>query len=63
MLTNSRIAHGDQLGAQMTTLANLMYLSEVNNQELVFYNELKNFRRGYQFLDVFNCSGINIMAS
>ena len=54
MLTNSRIAHGDQLGAQMTTLANLMYLSEVNNQELVFYNELKNFRRGYQFLDVFN---------
>lgn len=63
MLTNSRIAHGDQLGAQMTTLANLMYLSEVNDQELVFYNELKNFRRGYQFLDVFNCSGIKLIES
>ena len=47
MLTNSRIAHGDQLGAQTRGLANLMYLSEVNDQELVFYNELKNFRRGY----------------
>ena len=36
MLTNSRIAHGDQLGAQMTTLANLMYLSEVNDQNWSF---------------------------
>ena len=63
MLTNSRIAHGDQLGAQMTTLANLLYLSEVNGQELVFYNELRNFRRGYQVLDVFECPGIKLIES
>lgn len=63
MITNSRIAHGDQLGAQMTTVANLLYLSEINNQKLVFYNELRNFRRGYQFLDVFDCSGIELIES
>ena len=61
MLTNSRIGHGDQLGAQMMTVANLLYLAEINNQELVFFDELRNFRRGYQFLDVFNCPGIKLI--
>ena len=61
MITNSKIAHGDQLGAQMITLANLIYLSDINNQEIVFFDELKNFRRGYQFFDVFECKGISLL--
>lgn len=63
MITNSIIAHGDQLGAQMMTLANLIYLSDINNQKIVFWDELKNFRRGYQFLDVFECNNINLIKS
>lgn len=63
MITNSAIAFGDQLGAQMTSLANLIFLSEKNDQEIVFWEELRNFRRGYQFLDVFECSGIRFINS
>ena len=63
MITNSRISFGDQLGAQMMTLANLIYLSDINNQKIVFWDELKNFRRGYQFLDVFECNNINLIKS
>lgn len=36
MITDSMIAQGDQLGAQMSTLAELIYLAEVNQQEVVF---------------------------
>ena len=36
MLTNSRIRHGNQLGTQTMTASNLLYLVEINNQELVF---------------------------
>lgn len=62
MITDSMIAQGDQLGAQMSTLAELIYLAEVNQQEVVFWEELKNFRRGYQFLDVFECDGIKLIS-
>lgn len=62
MITDSMIAQGDQLGAQMSTLAEIIYLAEVNQQEIVFWDELKNFRRGYQFLDVFECNGIKIIS-
>lgn len=63
MITNSRIAYGDQLGAQMTSLANLIYLSTINSQEIVFWDELRNFRRGYQVLDAFECDGIRLLQS
>lgn len=53
MITDSIIAYGDQLGAQMSTLANLLYLAESNNQQLVFYDEFSRFRRGFLFLDSF----------
>ena len=62
MITDSMIAQGDQLGAQMSTLAELIYLAEVNQQEVVFWEELKNFRRGYQFLEVFECDGIRLIS-
>ena len=63
MITDSMIAQGDQLGAQMSTLAELIYLAEANQQEIVFWDELKDFRRGYQFLDVFECNGIKFISS
>lgn len=54
MITNSIIAYGDLLGAQMTTLAELVYIAKENNQDICFYNELKNFRRGYCILKYFD---------
>lgn len=54
MITNSIIAYGDRLGAQMSTLANLIYIAEKNKQQIVFYDEIKGFRRHLQFLDVFD---------
>ena len=54
MITNSIIAHGDQLGAQMTTLANLLFLAKENNQDLCFYKEFKNFRRRFQIFRIFS---------
>lgn len=53
MITNSIIAYGDQLGAQMSTMANLVYLAKENNQDLCFYNEFKNFRRRFLILENF----------
>lgn len=54
MITNSIIAYGDRLGAQMSTLANLIYIAEENKQQIVFYDEIKEFRRHLQFFDVFD---------
>ena len=53
MITNSILAYGDQLGAQMTTLAEMLFIAKENNQQLVLFDELKNFRRGFQFISVF----------
>ena len=47
------IAYGDQLGAQMSTMANLVFLAKENNQDLCFYNEYKNFRRRYLITENF----------
>ena len=44
MITNTKIAFGDQLGAQMTSLACLYYIAKENNQNIVFFEELKNFK-------------------
>ena len=57
MITSSRIAWGDQLGAQLTKLAQLVYIAEMNEQELVMFDELRDYRRGYQFLNVFETPG------
>jgi hypothetical protein len=54
MITNSIIAYGDQLGAQMSTLAQLVYIAKENNQDICFYNEYKDFRRSYCILKCFN---------
>lgn len=62
MITNTRIAFGDQLGAQMLTLANLYYIAKENNQRIVFFKELKNFKRGYQILDVFDIKNIDLIS-
>ena len=61
MITNSIIASGDQLGAQMVTLANLYYLAKENDQELVFCEELKDYRRGLQFYNVFDMDQIRLI--
>lgn len=53
MITNSILAYGDQLGAQMTTLAEMLFIAKENNQQIVLFDELKNFRRGFQFIPVF----------
>lgn len=55
------ISFGDQLGAQMITLAQLYYIAKENNQEIVFFNELRYFRRGYLFLDVFDIECIELI--
>lgn len=61
MITDSSIAFGDQLGAQMGTLAALMHIGIQIDQEIVFWEELKNYRRGLQFLNVFNIDGIRMI--
>ena len=53
MITDSLIGYGDQLGAQMSTLANLIYVSKENNQNIVFYKELLHYRRGVLFFKNF----------
>ena len=63
MITNSRIAYGDQSRAQMTSLTNLIYLSTINSQVIIFWDELRNFRRGYQVLDAFECDCIRLLQS
>lgn len=62
MITNSRIAWGNSLGAQLTSLAALFYCGLRNEQDVVFYNELRFFRRGFQFLDVFDIDGLLIIS-
>lgn len=52
MITNSNIGYGDLLGAQMTTLANMIYVAEENGTGICFFDELKDFRRGYLFKNV-----------
>ena len=37
MITDSRIAFGDMLGAQMNTYAGLYYIAKENNYKLVFW--------------------------
>jgi len=61
MVTCSNIGFGNQLGAQMTNLADLYYIARENNQKLVLFDEFKSFRRGYQFLDVFDLVDIEII--
>lgn len=53
MITDTNIAWGDQLGAQMSTYANLYYLARENNQELVWFEEMRDFRRRLLFLEAF----------
>ena len=62
MITNIKIGAGNQLGAQMLDIASLYYISRENDQKLVFFEELRNFRRGYQFYDAFKMEGINLKA-
>lgn len=62
MITNSTIACGDQLGAQLTTMAALMYIGERNHQPIVFWKELMDYKRGMQFFDVFDIDGVEIIS-
>lgn len=54
MITNSIIAWGDQLGAQMTTFAALYFIAEETGSDLCFYKEFKEFRRGFAILNNFD---------
>ena len=54
MITNSKIAWGDQLGAQMSAFAELYYIARENNQDICFFKEFKNCRRRYLILENFN---------
>lgn len=54
MITNSIIAYGDRLGAQMGTFVSLVYLANENKTDLCFYKELKDFRRGFCIQKSFN---------
>lgn len=54
MITNSVISYGDQLGAQMSTFAELVFLAKENRQDICFFKELKNFRRRYRILENFD---------
>lgn len=58
MITCSTISWGDQLGAQLNTLASLTFIARENNQKLVFWREIRFFRRGLQFYDVFDLKEI-----
>lgn len=62
MITNTMLAHGDQLGAQMNTFANLYFLAKENMQKLVFFEEFSTFRRGYQMYDVFCMESIEMIS-
>lgn len=61
MITNTTIAWGDRLGGQMGRLAEMYFLSRENGQKVVFFEELKNFRVGYRFLEVFEFEWIEIV--
>jgi len=57
VITFSKIAVGDQLGAQMVSFAKLYYIARENNQEIAFFKELMDYKRGYLFLKMFELSG------
>lgn len=61
MITDSAIAVGDQLGAQMITYANLYFIARENSQKLVFWEELISFRRGMRFFEAFDLPEERIM--
>lgn len=61
MVTDSKLSWGNQLGAQLTELASLTYICEENKQQLVLWKELIHYRRGYQFLDVFELADIPVL--
>ncbi len=61
MITNSIIGNGNQLGAQMTDYACLYYIARENNQDIVFWEELLNFRRGIRFYKEFDMQGLKII--
>ncbi len=54
MITYSTISYGDQLGAQMTSFSELVYIAKENKQDICFFNELKNFRRRYRIIENFD---------
>ena len=56
------IGWGDLMCAQLSKIAQLLYICIKNNQQLVFWNELKNFRRGFRFLEAFDIDGIVYLA-
>ena len=59
MITDSTIALGDRMGAQLSKIALLMYICQENGQKLVLWNELKNFRRGFCFLEAFDIDNVD----
>ncbi len=61
MITCSTIAMGNQLGAQLVTLASLMHIGIVNDQQVVFWDEIKDFKRGLQFLETFDIDDIILL--
>ncbi len=58
MITDSTIALGDRMGAQLSKIASLIYVCKKNGQQLVLWNELKDFRRGFCFLETFDIGNI-----
>ncbi|SDH60382.1 Glycosyl transferase family 11 [Pseudobutyrivibrio sp. 49] len=54
MITCSNIGFGNQLGAQMTNFADLYYIAKENNQSVKLLSDFRYFRRGYQFVEVFD---------
>ena len=61
MIICSTIAMGDQLGAQLGTLAALRRIGILNDQPVVFWEELREFRRGLQFLDGFEIDDLKLL--
>lgn len=58
MITDSRIGFSQQLGVQLTIIANLMHIAYETGQEIVFWDELRKFRQGYLWYDVFDIKSI-----
>lgn len=54
MITDSTISEGDQLGAQMASLASLIHIGEMTGQEVVVFNEVRHAGRGMRFLLFFD---------
>ena len=54
MITDSTIAEGDQLGAQMGSLASLIHIGELTGQEIAFFDEVRGAGRGMTFFHFFD---------